>query len=171
MKGQAKRIINAVNIDVFGKMPDRRNLTVVTCLDKRHSKEDVIVHMELFKKHLKNPFEYVCISDRPINGIRTAKPSGISEKFQALEAFRKDVQDSDGVTLYVSLDTIPVDDIELCDVPGMFIGMLNPRHSKIMSDAWKIYVCDAILFSGDFSFVHENYVSSSCPFNQRKAFT
>lgn len=173
MKDQAKAAVNSANLAVFGRMPVEKRLTVVTCLDERHSKADVLAHMEMFRNRLRNPFEYVCISDKDIGGIRVVRPSGFGQKFRVMDAFREDVRGSAGVTLYVSLDVIPVDDIDLCDVPDMFIGMFNPRHSRIVKDLdiWKIYSCDVMLFSGDFSFVHRNYASDSWKFRQRDVFT
>ena len=164
MKGRTKDIINSVNFQVFGKISDEKKLVVVTSLDKNHSKDDVLLHNAFFKKHLKNNFDYICISNDDIDGIHTVKPSQIGYKFRMIDAFRKDICQINSIVLYVSLDTIPVDDIELCNIPDMFIGMLNPRHLRLVKDIWKIYDCNVMLFSGDFSFVHEIYTSSNGAF-------
>lgn len=133
-----------------------------------HIAEDVALNKQLFEKYVKCKFEYVCISKQRIKGINTIKPTnGIDDRFRIIDAFRKDVS-PDGITLFVSLDVIPVDSVDICNIPDGFIGMNNPRHLRHGKNMWQMYLCNAMLFSGDFSFIYDNYVSAN--FRQRDMF-
>lgn len=52
----------------------------------------------------------------------------------------------------------------------MFIGLNNPRHSKVISNVWNLYLCNIILFSGDFSFIYDDYALKTGKFDQKKFF-
>ena len=104
-------------------------------------------------------FEYVCISRQRIEGIDSTEPTNdIDDRFRIIDAFRKDISPN-GITLFVSLDVIPIDSIEICNIPDGFIGLNNPRFSRHIKNMWQMYLSNAMLFSGDFSFIYENYMS------------
>lgn len=81
-----------------------------------------------------------------------------------MNAFRRELHDG-GQVLFTSLDAIPVADFEICKLPDMFIGLNNPRHSNVVSNVWKLYLCNIILFSGDFSFIYDDYMLKTGKFD------
>lgn len=85
-----------------------------------------------------------------------------------MEAFRPEVSGG-GICLYMSLGAVPVEKIQLCDVPDGFVGFSNPRYSGATAAAWRLYNKDVFLFSGDFGFIYEGY-SDEGPFRQSAAF-
>ena len=153
-KRAAKKIIDDVNLESFGPVPAGRKLKVITVLDERHRPEDVVVHMGIVKKRLKADFEYVCLSDVEIEGVKTLGKTVRNDFLGLIDAFRPDVARPDDICLFMSLDAVPVEDFSLCDVPKGFIGMPNPRYSSNFGHMWQMYLPDVILFSGDFSFIY-----------------
>lgn len=68
-KERARLLINGVNRSVFGELPKRSKMKIVTILDDRHSVENVVLHKKMFEARFKNDFEYVCVSEKEIDSI------------------------------------------------------------------------------------------------------
>ncbi len=168
-KSSAKKVIDEVNLKTFGNIPDRRKLKVITNLTYINTIEDVIMHQKLVKNMLGEDVEYICITDKDIHDVRTMKPTVKNKLMQMIDAFREDIAGKNDICLYMSLGAIPVEKIEICNVPHGFIGMSNPRYSNPTSELWKLYGNDTVLFSGDFSFIYDSYMDNST-FNQSQMF-
>lgn len=68
-KERTRLLINGVNRGVFGELPKRSKMKVITVLDDRHLAENVVRHKKMFETRFKNDFEYICISEKEIDGI------------------------------------------------------------------------------------------------------
>lgn len=168
-KSSAKKVIDEVNFKTFGHIPAGRKLKVITHLTYINTVKDVIFHQKRVKEMLGDHIEYICIVDKDIQGVKTVKPTVKNKLMQMIDAFREDIAGKNDICLYMSLGAIPVEKIELCNVPCGFIGMSNPRYSNPTCEMWKLYGNDTILFSGDFNFIYESYMDKTV-FDQSQMF-
>ena len=167
-KAAARRVIDEANFAEFGEIPAGQSLRVVTVLTERNTPEDVALHRDRVVESFKQDVEYVCVSDRPVPGVRTVRPTVKNAVLRQMDVFRKDVSGG-GTCLYMSLGAVPIDEIKICAVPDGFFGASNPRHSQITVGKWRIFDDDVMLFSGDFQFVYDQYASGA-GFDQDKMF-
>ena len=168
-KKAASDVIDRVNSEFFGEIAGGRKLVIVTILDGFHGPKDVLEHKAILKENLETEFEYVCISDTEIKGVKTVHRKLKNEFLNCVNAFDPEISNPDDVRLYMSLDTIPVEKFRICSVPEGYIGLLNSRQSMNMQGEWMQYHDGIFLFSGDFSFVFEN-VTEGKPFDQEREF-
>ena len=158
----ARECFDRAAAEEYGEIDDGHPLVVSTALRSgdRYTPDHVLMLRDLFKRHLKTPHDFVCISDVDIPGVHTvpfeSSATDTPYFYSQIELYRE-IYPKGASVLTCDLDCIPIADFTMHRCPEGTFWMGWEQHNWPQSNRC-IWNGGLTYFSGNFDFIFNDFM-------------